>query len=208
MIDAELLQQCADPSLKLEIVQKFIEEAGGADHLTVTVRAGERIILVPKPSTEDEAMQLIRQNLGQSIVRVGVTQYPAGLGIQDMSELSPDLLDSCKNIGMGTALFAKVYRIVTNWYGAPAQEALDDAIFAYKTGWFEGKQVFYESDPGETELAAPQPAEEVGESVQQGEQVASGDSGPSEQPFSEEDPNKAGIRVDLSGISNNNNKEQ
>ena len=62
MIDAELIQQCADPSLKVEIVQKFIEEAGGADHLTVTVRAGERIILVPKPSTEYEAMQLIQQN--------------------------------------------------------------------------------------------------------------------------------------------------
>ena len=204
MIDAELIQQCADPSLKVEIVQKFIEEAGGADHLTVTVRAGERIILVPKPSTEDEAMQLIRRNLGQSVVRVGVTQYPAGLGIQDMSELSPDLLDSCKNIGMGTALFAKVYRIVAKWYGTPAQEAFEDAIFAYKTGWFEGKQVFYEEDPGATELDAPQPAEQEGASVQQGKHVASGDGSPSERPFSEEDPNKAGIRIDLSGISSNN----
>jgi hypothetical protein len=206
MIDAELIQQCADPSLKVEIVQKFIEEAGGADHLTVTVRAGERIILVPKPSTEDEAMELIRQNLGQAIVRVGVTQYPAGLGIQDMSQLSPDLLDSCKNIGMGTALFAKVYRIVTKWYGAPAQEALEDAIFAYKTGWFEGKQVFYESDPGETELAEPQPAEQGDEPAERGERVAVEGTGPSERPISE-DPNKAGIRIDLSGISSNN-KEQ
>lgn len=207
MIDAELIQQCADPSLKVEIVQKFIEEAGGADHLTVTVRAGERIVLVPKPSTEDEAMQLIQQNLDQSIVRVGVTQYPAGLGIQDMSQLSPDLLDSCKNIGMGTALFAKVYRIVTKWYGAPAQEAFEDAIFAYKTGWFEGKQVFYEPDPGETEFAEPQLPERGDEPAEPGERVAVEDTGPSEPPFSEEDPNKAGIRIDLSGISNNN-KEQ
>ena len=207
MVDAELIQQCADPSLKVEIVQKFIEEAGGSDHLTVTVRAGERIVLVPKPSTEDEAMQLIQQNLGQSIVRVGVTQYPAGLGIQDISEINPDLLDSCKNIGMGTALFAKVYRIVTKWYGAPAQEALDDAILAYKTGWFEGKQVFYESDPDETELAEPQPAEQGGEPAKWSEQVAGEGTGPSGPPFSEEDPNKAGIRIDLSGISNNN-KEQ
>ena len=207
MVDAELIQQCADPSLKVEIVLKVIEEAGGSDHLTVTVRAGERIVLVPKPSTEDEAMQLIQQNLGQSIVRVGVTQYPAGLGIQDISEINPDLLDSCKNIGMGTALFAKVYRIVTKWYGAPAQEALDDAILAYKTGWFEGKQVFYESDPGETELAEPQPAEQGDEPAELGERVASEGTGPSEPPFSEEDPNKAGIRIDLSGISNNN-KEQ
>ena len=207
MVDAELIQQCADPSLKVEIVQKFIEEAGGSDHLTVTVRAGERIVLVPKPSTEDEAMQLIQQNLGQSIVRVGVTLYPAGLGIQDISEINPDLLDSCKNIGMGTALFAKVYRIVTKWYGAPAQEALDDAILAYKTGWFEGKPVFYESDPGETELAGPQPAAQGGEPAEQGEQVAAEGTSPPEQPFSEEDPNKAGIRIDLSGISSNN-KEQ
>jgi hypothetical protein len=200
MIDAELILQCADPSLKVEIVQKFIEEAGGADHLTVTVRAGEHIILVPKPSTEDEAMQLIRRNLGQSIVRVGVTQYPAGLGIQDISELNPDLLDSCKNIGMGTALFAKVYRIVTNWYGAPAQEAFEDAIIAYRTGWFEGRQVFYEPDPGET----PQPAQQGGEAMEPGEYTATDDSSPSERPFSEEDPNKAGIRIDLSGISSNN----
>ena len=64
MIDAELIQQCADPSLKLEIVQKFIEEAGGADHLTVTVRAGERIILVPKPTTEDEARDMMREMRG------------------------------------------------------------------------------------------------------------------------------------------------
>lgn len=207
MIDAELIQQCADPSLEVEIVQTFIEEAGGADHLTVTVRAGERIVLVPKPSTENEAMQLIRQNLGQSIVRVGVTQYPAGLGIQDKSELRPDILDSCKNIGMGTALFAKVYRIVTKWYGAPAQEALEDAIFAYKTGWFEGKQVFYEPDPGATELAEPQLGEQGGEPADRGERVAAEGTGPSEPPFSEEDPNNAGIRIDLSGISNNN-KEQ
>lgn len=207
MIDAELIQQCADPNLKVEIVQKFIEEAGGADHLTVTVRAGERIILVPKPTTEDEAMQLIQQNLGQSIVRVGVTQYPAGLGIQDVSELCPDLLDSCKNIGMGTALFAKVYRIVTKWYGVPAQEALEDAIFAYKTGWFEGKQVFYQSDPAETELAEPQPAERGGEATEQGEVTATDDSSPSEPRFFEDDPNKAGIRIDLSGISNNNREQ-
>ncbi len=201
MIDAELIQQCADPSLKVEIVQRFIEEAGGADHLTVTVRAGERIVLVPKPSTEDEAMQLIQQNLGQSIVRVGVTQYPAGLGIQDMSQLSPDLLDSCKNIGMGTALFAKVYRIVTKWYGAPAQEAFEDAVRAYQTGWFDGKHVFYEPDPAGVDLATPEGGEMDGPVEGQGVSVAAESETPSEPPFSEEDPNKAGIRIDLSGIN-------
>jgi hypothetical protein len=45
------------------------------------VRSGNRIVLVPKPTTPDEALALIRNNLGRNTVRVGITQYPAGLGI-------------------------------------------------------------------------------------------------------------------------------
>ena len=33
MIDAELIQQCADPRLNVEIVQQFVEQIGAADHL-------------------------------------------------------------------------------------------------------------------------------------------------------------------------------
>ena len=62
-------------------------------------------------------------------------------------------------------------------------------------------------DPGETELAEPQPAEQGGEPGEWSERVAGEGTGPSGPPFSEEDPNKAGIRIDLSGISSNN-KEQ
>jgi hypothetical protein len=50
MIDAVLIQQCADKALKPEIVEMFIERAGSQDPLTVTVRSGNRIVLVPKPT--------------------------------------------------------------------------------------------------------------------------------------------------------------
>lgn len=194
MVDAALIQACADPGLKPAIVEKFIEQAGSPDPLAITVRSGTRVILVPRPSSPDAAMELVRQYAGKAIVRVGVTQYPAGLGMSDVAELKPDLLEACANIRMGTGLFAKVYRIVTKWYGSARNEAFDDAIEAWKSGYFEGTYVFTEPDPGETKLAVPH--------------SSAGDSNSHEgaaTPLtpgrdSDSDPSKADTRVDLSKI--------
>lgn len=201
MIDAALIQQCADPRLSVEIVQKFVEEIGAADHLTVTVKSGERTFAVPKPTTAEEALALTQQYVGQAVVRAGLTQYPAGLGVADKSELSLDLFDPCENLRMGTALFGKVYRIVTKWYGNPRPEAFDDAIWAYGTGIFEGERVFYAADPEDVKVAEPKPEEAE---QAEGEQAADTGEGPSEPPFKDEDPNKASIRIDLSGIRAHN----
>lgn len=193
MIDAALIQQCADPGLKPAIVEKFIAEAGSSDPLAVTVSAGDRIVLVPKPRTPEEALALIRQHFGKAVVRVGVTQYPAGLGVSDVSELKPDLVDACANIRIGTKLFAKVYRIVTKWYGNAVDEAFGDAIDAWKTGSFEGSAIFSEPDPGDVKLAVPAPAD-----ADRSEAAPTEAAGPVRpEPV---DPNKAGIRIDLSGI--------
>lgn len=191
MVDAALIQQCADPGLKPAIVEKFIARAGSPDPLAVTVRSGGRIVLVPRPRTPDEAMAIVQQHVGQAVVRVGITQYPAGLGVTEASELKPDLVDACANIRMGTKLFAKVYRIVTKWYGNAVDEAFDDAIEAWKTGSFEGKAIFSELDPGDVKLAAPADGElsDAGTAAPAGPQQTQPD-----------DPNKAGIRIDLSGI--------
>lgn len=205
MIDAALIQQCADPGLKPAIVEKFIAEAGSSDPLAVTVSAGDRVVLVPKPRTPEEALALIRQHVGKAVVRVGVTQYPAGFGVADVSELKSDLLDACANIRMGTTLFGKVYRIVTKWYGNVVDEAFDDAIHAWKTGYFEGRAVFTEPDPGETGLAKPKQAppklsegpgsseDNVSEGAVAGGVAVQHDTQPG-------DPNKAAMRIDLSGI--------
>lgn len=193
MVDVALIQQCADPGLKPAIVEKFIAAAGSPDPLAITVRSGSRVVLVPRPSTSDEAMALIREHVGKAVVRVGVTQYPAGLGISDASELKSDLVDGCANIRMGTKLFAKVYRIVTKWYGSAVDEAFDDALDAWKTGNFEGNAVFSESDPGDVKLAVPASAD-----ADRSEAVPAETAGPVRP--APVDPNKAGIRIDLSGI--------
>lgn len=206
MVDAALIQQCADPGLKPAIVEQFIERAGSQDPLAVTVRSGNRIVLVPKPGTPDEAMELVRQHVGRNIVRVGVTQYPAGLGIMEAGAMKSDLVDPCENLRMGTALFAKVYRIVMKWYGDPtAKEVLpqvfDDAIIAWQTGYFEGMAVFRAPDPGEVKAPEPGGDESTIDAIEESADSAGEEaSDPVTNGARSDDPNKAGIRVDLSEI--------
>ncbi|MBB3302278.1 hypothetical protein FHT72_005927 [Rhizobium sp. BK077] len=153
MLDAALIQQCADHSLKPAIVAQFVTAAGSNDPLAVTVKSGGRLILVPKATSPDEAMAIIRQYVGQAVVRVGLTQFPAGVGVKDAADLKPDLVDACENLRKGTAMFAKVLRIVAKWYGNPKSDDVfpqifEDAVYAWKTGEFEGVSVFQAEDPG------------------------------------------------------------
>jgi hypothetical protein len=204
MVDAGLIKECSDPSLKPAIVEQFIQRAGAPDPLAVTVRSGNRVALVPRPKTAEEALALIRDNLGRNTVRVGITQYPAGLGILEAGQLKPDLVDACENMRMGTALFAKVYRIVIKWYGNPTErqvlpQVFDDAIIAWQTGYFEGAAVFRAEDPGKVNLAQPEPVRRDGADAKAGlTEVEAKPEVPAEASAS--DPNKAGIRIDLSGI--------
>ncbi len=57
-------------------------------------------------------------------------------------------------------MFAKVLKIVGKWYGNPTSkdvfpQILEDAVYAWKTGEFEGVHVFQAEDPG-TEGEMPQ----------------------------------------------------
>lgn len=204
MVDAALIKQCADPALKPAIVEQFIARAGSQDPLAITVRSGSRVVLVPKPTTPEEALALIRANLGRNTVRVGITQYPAGLGIVEAGQMKPDLVDACENVRMGTALFGEVWRIVMKWYGNPTAndvlpQVMDDAIIAWQTGYFEGTAVFRAEDPGQRELDQPAPIQnDDAETKADSRENAGDEDSPSEVIAS--DPNKAGIRIDLSGI--------
>ena len=213
MIDAALIQKCADPGLKPAVVEAFIKQAGSEDPLSVTVRSGDRVFLIPKPKTKAQALEAARQYIGKAVIRVGITQYPAGFRISDPSQLSAYLFDPCRNIMMGTALFAKVYRITAQWYKAspPPKEAFDDAIYAWGTGYFDGKYVFAEPDPGDKiKLALPAP-ENAGAAKQNGlgeQKAAAAESmesaGNLANRLPAEDPNKADTVISLSGIQDYN----
>lgn len=206
MVDAALVHACADPALKPAIVERFLEKVGTADPLAVSIRAGNRVILVPPAKTPDEALALVRRFVGEAEVRVGVTRYPAGVGVKDPSEIGVDLLEPCANLRMGTALFGKVWRIVVKWYGAAGPEALDDAILAWRTGTFEGKAVFLEPDPGPLKATDQDRLQSAGEEDSRPPPDKSpvrtgvpGEVRSSDPHRIDKDPRRAEMRIDLSG---------
>jgi hypothetical protein len=198
MLDAALIKECADPSLKPAIVEQFVQAVGSDDPLAITVKSGGRLILVPKPKTPEEAIEIVRENIGGSVVRVGLTQIPAGIGLKDASELKVDLVEPCANLRTGTAMFAKILRIVAKWYGNPTSEEVfpqlfDDAVHAWRTGNFEGESVFQAEDPGG---AVAQRAEVEAEDADKAENDAPSEI-PEETPIK---PDDASIRIDLTRI--------
>ncbi|QND23508.1 conjugal transfer protein TraH (plasmid) [Rhizobium leguminosarum bv. viciae] len=201
MIDAALINECADPSLKPAIIEQFVTAAGSDDPLAVTVKSGGRLILVPKATSTEEAMAIMRQYAGQAVVRVGLTQLPAGVGVKEPADLKPDFVDPCQNLRKGTAMFAKVLRIVAKWYGNPTSkdvfpQIFDDAVYAWKTGEFEGVSVFQADDPG-IPIEAPQQSDET----RPAEEVDGEEATPKDvQPETMQDVRHAGIRIDLSRI--------
>lgn len=203
MLDAALIEKCADRSLTPVIVQQFVEALGWPDPLAITVKSGGRLILVPKPKTPAEAMEIIRENVGRAVVRVGLTQFPAGVGVKDASQLKSDLVDACENLRLGTKMFAKTLRIVANWYGNPTEsevlpQIFEDALYSWRTGEFEGESVFQAVDPG-TNWKAPHISltSEGPETEKAVEDIAEEQV---KQP-PETDTSNAGIRIDLSRIN-------
>lgn len=147
MFELAFIEQCADPGIEMAIVERFISEVGTDNPLAITISEGNRLILPDVPRTPEAAMRLIERFVGQAVVRVGVTSYPAGHGISDVSQLNPDLVDTCGNIRMGTALFGKVYRIVVHARGEANRAVFAEALDAWRTGMFDGRYVFGQTDP-------------------------------------------------------------
>lgn len=200
-MDAAFIKECADASLKPAVVEQFVSAVGSSDPLAITVKSGGRLILVPKPKTTDEAMDVVRQYAGQAVVRVGMTQLPAGVGVKDVSELRSDLFDPCENLRKGTGMFARILRIVRKWYGNPTSGEVfppifEDAVHAWNSGEFEGQRVFQAEEPGGPITAQKEEAKNGAEEPDDAES-----SGIEEEDQGEKHIGTAGIRVDLSRIN-------
>lgn len=205
MFDAALLKHCADPGLKPAIVERFIAAVGSDNPLAISITSGKRVILTTPAVTPDEAVSQIQSYLGHAAVRVGITQFPAGVGATDPAEITTEIINPCTNIKLGTQLFGKVYRIVVKWYGTSSEEAFADAVSAWKTGYFDGEYVFSKPDPGppatkgggEARDAEGSSSPAIPEHAAKKGELAPGSQGPDDAA----DPNKAGIRIDLRELS-------
>lgn len=194
MFDAAIIQQCADPSSEIAIVERFIAEAGSKNPLAVNISSGNRIILPEPPQTPEAAMLLIERFVGTAVVRVGITQYPAGHGIVDAADLNAGLVDPCDNIRMGTALFGKVYRVVAHARSNAGADIFPEAVIAWRTGMFENAYVFGAADPTLLSIGV--------NASQESGQLEPYTKFDGATPLQEQgsDPYDAGIRIDLSRI--------
>jgi len=204
MLDAALIRECADPSLSPAVIERFVNAAGSPDPLTVTVRQGGRLILIPRATKPEAALAIVRDYSGKAVIRVGLTQKPAGIGVTDPSALTADLFDPCSNLRSGTAIFAKVMRIVAKWYGNPrGKEAelqiLDDAIYAWKLGEFEGANIFRADDPNPAAKLEAPPSKVRGEDP--GSEPP--ETAAPKRSAKADDPGTSEIRIDLSRIEGN-----
>ena len=189
MIDVDLIEQCADPRLEVAIVQQFVAEMNAPNHLTIRVFQRDKMVLIPAPKSVEEAVETTRQWVGKANVRVGLTQYPAGLGVSDPSEIGLELFDTCENLRLGTELFGNVLRIVGERHEEGDVSGFQTAVQAYFTGWFEGEQVFYAEKPESTRTSEAVPAQaEVSPAYAEAVRDSA----------VQADPNLAGIRIDLS----------
>lgn len=198
MLEAALIEKCADPALKPAIVEQFVQTVGSDDPLAITIKSGGRLILVPRPTTAEDAIEIVRENIAGSVVRVGLTQIPAGIGLKDASELKVDLVDPCANLRTGTAMFAKILRIVAKWYGNPTSEEVfpqlfDDAVHAWQTGKFEGENVFQAEDPGGAVVQRSTVTIDAVAPIERNGIAEMSDAAPVK-------PGDGGIRIDLSRI--------
>lgn len=196
MFELAFIEQCADPGVEIAIVERFVAAVGTDNPLAVSITSGNRTILPEPPRTPEEALRLTARFVDKAVVRVGITQYPAGYGISEAAELSPGLFDACENIRMGSALFGKVYRIVAHARGQDATNIFAEVFTAWRTGVFEGGYVFGEPDPspllsGETVKINDQLSDE---------RMDEENSQTAEESMKDHNPYDAGIRVDLSTI--------
>ncbi len=135
--------------------------------------------------------------------------------MKDVSEIDDGLVDPCSNLRNGTAMFAKIMRIIARWYGDPKEDAklpqiFDDAVVSWQTGEFQGIGVFQAEDPQPVEmrrLEKPDGEERKTTAPEKGisDETATIASAPAttsadSQDASDTAPEKAGIRIDLTGI--------
>lgn len=205
MLDAVLIEKCADPTLTPAIVEQFVAAAGSEDPLAITVKSGGRLVLVPKATTPEEVVDLMKQHVGKASVRIGITQFPAGVGITDIKQLDAGLSNACENLKRGTALFAKVARIVTKWYGNPTSQEVfpqmfEDAIYAWKTGEFEGTMVFQAADPGGPTFLRETPVPVAATPAAHERPVQTTNAALEDEPTAMDKAGSADMRIDLSRI--------
>lgn len=134
MIDIALIEQCKNPNVETQIIQKIIQIESNNQQFAININKIGSFI----PKTKDEAKTLTQSfiNKGYS-VDIGLMQFNSNnLKTPTFKNYSiDDLLDPCKNIKAGSDIFYLAYEATDEKLSK--EERINQALSIYNTGNLE-----------------------------------------------------------------------
>ncbi|EAI1592275.1 lytic transglycosylase [Campylobacter jejuni] len=131
MIDIALIEQCKNPNVETQIIQKIIQIESHNQQFAININKIGSFI----PKTKDEAKTLTQSfiNKGYS-VDIGLMQFNSNnLKTPTFKNYSiDDLLDPCKNIKAGSDIFYLAYEMTNE--NLAKEERINQALSIYNTG--------------------------------------------------------------------------
>lgn len=61
MLDAAVLETCAVPGIKIEVVERFVTAVGTENPLAISIASGKRGLLPEPPKAPEEAVRLAQR---------------------------------------------------------------------------------------------------------------------------------------------------
>ncbi|MBZ7980348.1 transglycosylase SLT domain-containing protein [Campylobacter sp. RM12640] len=131
MVDIALIEQCKNPNVPTEIIQKIILIESNNNQFAINVNGIGSFIL----KTKEEAKEKINYYLSKNAsVDIGLMQFNSNnLKLKAFSSYSvDDLLDTCKNIKAGSDVFYLAYESTDK--NLSEKERINQALSVYNTG--------------------------------------------------------------------------
>ncbi|ENZ3888442.1 transglycosylase SLT domain-containing protein [Campylobacter coli] len=134
MIDIALIEQCKNPNVETQIIQKIIQIESNNQQFAININKVGSFMLKTKKEAENLANNFIK---GGYSVDIGLMQFNSNnLKSSTFSHYSvEDLLDTCKNIKAGSDIFYLAYEATDEKLSK--EERINQALSIYNTGNLE-----------------------------------------------------------------------
>ncbi|EAH6403108.1 lytic transglycosylase [Campylobacter coli] len=131
MIDIALIEQCKNPNVETQIIQKIIQVESNNQQFAININKVGSFILKNKKEAENLANNFIK---GGYSVDIGLMQFNSNnLKSSTFSHYSvEDLLDTCKNIKAGSDIFYLAYEMTNK--NLAKEDRINQALSIYNTG--------------------------------------------------------------------------
>lgn len=131
MIDIALIEQCKNPNVETQIIQKIIQVESNNQQFAININKVGSFILKNKKEASTLAKNFIQKGYS---VDIGLMQFNSNnLKSSMFSNYNiDDLLDICKNIKAGSDIFYLAYEMTNK--NLAKEDRINQALSIYNTG--------------------------------------------------------------------------